>query len=117
MKGLDEVLQCVYKITNTVNNMAYIGTTGCLQYRWYGHRTASRKGKNPLYQEMRVYGLDKFIIEAVEENIRSGIANDREAYWIDYFCTASPHGYNVDAGSLKRQRIRDAKQAAAEGKH
>jgi group I intron endonuclease len=109
---MDEDLYSIYKITNIVNGKIYVGTTNCIQYRWYAHRSNARRGKKPLYQDMRVYGLDKFTIEAIEEDISSGIAYDREAYWIDRLGSVIPHGYNMDHGSMKR-----AKAAATAGKH
>lgn len=90
----------IYKITNKVNNKAYIGkTTKTVQERWKEHLRDSKRRRyanRPLYKAIRKYGADGFTIETLEE---VGLENlsEREMYWIEYFHTYSD-GYNATVG-------------------
>ena len=60
----------VYKITNTVTNDFYIGSSKDVKQRWAGHKCQSTWKKCPnkqLYQDMRKYGVDKFEFEILAE--------------------------------------------------
>ena len=60
----------VYKITNTVTNDFYIGSSKNIKSRWAVHKCQSTWKNNPnkqLYQDMRKYGVDKFELEILAE--------------------------------------------------
>lgn len=85
----------IYRITNTTNQKFYIGkTTRTLQKRWREHCRAAKRGTSyRLYNAIRKYGIDSFIVEVVEE-VPSYLLNEREVYWIE---TLSPV-YNMTSG-------------------
>ena len=62
----------VYKITNTITNDFYIGSSKDVKQRWAVHKCQSKWKEcpnNPMYLDMEKYGLDKFefqILEVVE---------------------------------------------------
>ena len=59
----------IYKITNTITNDCYIGSSNDVKRRWAEHKKPSRWNKcpnNQLYQDMRKYGTDKFVFEVLE---------------------------------------------------
>ena len=64
----------IYKITNTITGDFYIGSSKNVKHRLADHKCQSRwneKPNNPMYQDMRKYGIDKFafeILEVVEES-------------------------------------------------
>ena len=64
----------VYKITNTITNDFYIGSSNNVKRRWREHKWKSTWNKQPnsqLYKDMQKYGVDKFVFEIlaeVEEN-------------------------------------------------
>ena len=63
-------ISAVYKITNTVTNDFYIGSSKDVKQRWAVHKCKStwkNNPNNPLYQDMRKYGLDKFDFQILEE--------------------------------------------------
>lgn len=97
----------IYKITNTITGMIYIGfTERTLKERFDSHKqTVKRKPEYPLYAAMREYGIDKFTIEPIEE-LPPPAKNlyRREQHWISHYDCAYPHGYNADFESLKRLR-------------
>lgn len=79
----------VYKISNDIDNMIYVGTTTTeLWHRMSQHRADARKGeKSPLYEHMRLLGVEHFKIQlvcnttpemlrSVEESIISSIPTE-----------------------------------------
>lgn len=60
----------VYKITNTVTNDCYIGSSKDVKRRWAAHKCPSewkKQPNNPLYLDMQKYGVDKFEFQILEE--------------------------------------------------
>ena len=60
----------VYKITNTITGDFYIGSSKNVKKRWASHKCQSAWNKqqnNPMYLDMRKYGLDKFAFEILAE--------------------------------------------------
>ena len=59
----------IYKITNTVTGDFYIGSSKNIKKRWAVHKcksTWNRCKSNPMYQDMKQYGTDKFAFEILE---------------------------------------------------
>ena len=93
----------IYKITNTVNNKKYIGKTKYTvksRYRRHCYEAKRNVIEYPLYSAMRKYGIDKFIVETIEEINNDDLLNEREKYWIQYYDTYIKHGkgYNCTLG-------------------
>ena len=67
-----EIISGIYKITNTVTGDFYIGSSKDVKQRWVNHKCKStwkNNPNNPMYIDMRKYGVDKFdfqILEVVE---------------------------------------------------
>ena len=60
----------MYKITNTVTKDFYIGSSKNIKNRWAHHKVPStweRFPNNPLYKDMKKYGIDKFEFEILAE--------------------------------------------------
>lgn len=67
---MDEEKGKIYKITNKENGLIYIGCTiNSLVYRFNQHlyRCFTSEYKSKLYNSMRKYGKENFIIELIEE--------------------------------------------------
>lgn len=63
-------ISAVYKITNTVTNYFYIGSSKDVKRRWAAHKRPSewkKQPNNPLYLDMQKYGIDKFEFQILEE--------------------------------------------------
>ena len=89
----------IYKITNINTNKVYIGKTSrIIQERWKEHcKQFNQDALNrPLYNAMKKYGVDNFLIEVVEEWDES-ILSIREQYWIDAY-NSYYDGYNATLG-------------------
>ena len=60
----------VYKITNTITDDFYIGSSKNVKSRWTDHKKPSvwkRHPNNPMYLDMQEYGKDKFEFEILAE--------------------------------------------------
>ena len=60
----------IYKITNTITGDFYIGSSKNIKRRWANHKIQStwkNNPNNPLYQDMKKYGVDKFELEILAE--------------------------------------------------
>ena len=60
----------IYKITNTITGDFYIGSSKDVKRRWNEHKNPSRWNEhpnNPLYQDMRKFGTDKFELQVLAE--------------------------------------------------
>ena len=91
----------IYCFTNTANQKKYIGsTTVDPQRRFSQHiynatHEASPKYNYPLYCAMRLYGLDKFTYEVIEEIECDELTlRQFEQDYIIKFNTLAPNGYN-----------------------
>lgn len=96
----------IYKITNKINNMAYVGQTKqTASRRWKSHRKDARrllKGEESglslyLYRAMLKYGVENFTVEVVEQ-CEKHLLSERERFWIKEFNCLAPNGYNLTTG-------------------
>lgn len=91
----------IYKITNKINEMSYIGQSTDIKTRWNNHKSRynkpyERQYNDPLYVDMRAYGLENFAFEVLEECTKKDLLS-KEEYWIEYYQTYSS-GYNRTHG-------------------
>ena len=99
----------IYKITNTVNGMVYVGQTKRpLHTRWIAHCCAANKAymTYKLQKAILEHGRDKFTIEQIDSAETKDEANEKEVYWIDRLDSIK-NGYNSarggkDSGSGKK---------------
>ena len=90
----------IYKITNDINNLIYVGQTKrTLARRWYEHKKyALEKDSNTkLYQAIKIIGINHFKIEPIEEVFGVEERNIKEQYWIKYY-NSFENGYNSTKG-------------------
>lgn len=74
----------VYKITNTITNDCYIGSSKNVEWRMNYHKYASVWKHNPtkvLYKAFQQYGIDNFTFETIETTSLED-RHSREQYWI-----------------------------------
>lgn len=96
----------IYKITNQLNEKAYIGqTTQPVEVRWYAHiYSANREDDNRYYfqRALQKDGVNNFKFEILEE-IPNEQLNEHEQYWIKFYHTyrydpQGNEGYNLTWG-------------------
>ena len=99
----------IYLVTNKLNGKQYVGQTVMLDNR-VGH------GKM-VKQAYKKHGKQNFEYQP----IRSGIAdastmNYLERFWIEAAGSRIPHGYNIEHGGRRGERIADETRAALSAK-
>lgn len=92
----------IYKITNLLNNKSYIGKTNNFDRRKREHFSSTALQNEPnkiLYLAIEKYGKENFSMEIVEE-CKDDIWEEREKFYIQYYHTLTPNGYNmIDGGT------------------
>ena len=95
----NNVNNVIYKITCIINDKSYIGkTTKGMSKRYTTHiNNANRGVKGALYNAIRKYGTESFIIECVEICNCPSLLNSREIELIKIHDTYN-NGYNMTLG-------------------
>lgn len=92
----------IYKITNTINNKAYVGVTATtVKSRWNRHCSDAQHNRDnqAIHAAMRKYGKDKFKIEILEQHDDVDHAfNVLEPRYIQEHNTLGENGYNMTQG-------------------
>lgn len=86
----------IYKITNQINNKCYIGQSINIERRFKEHKNTNRTSKY-LHRAINKYGIDNFKFEIIETCSKEQLS-DREKYWIKYYNSLKPYGYNLTDG-------------------
>lgn len=96
----------IYKCVNNVNGKVYVGqTTQKLNERVSDHLHKTRKGSDTaLSNAIRKYGVDMFSWEEIDSADSLDMLNDLEIYWIRFFKSFAPNGYNLTTGGENYDR-------------
>ena len=101
-----EIISGIYKITNTITGDFYIGSSKDVKQRWVNHKCQStwkNHPNNPMYQDMRKYGVDKFEFEILEE-VEPEQLKEKEQQFIE---TLKPTYNNYNANGLNIERCKE----------
>jgi len=95
----------IYKATNKITNKVYIGqTTHTLDKRIKNHIKESKIYSNRTFMlSINKYGVDNFMFETIDSANNLDELNDKEIYWIDFYNSVSPNGYNITGGGQGRK--------------
>lgn len=86
----------IYKITNKVTGMIYIGqTTRTPEERFEDHKHCKT---SYIGRAIRKYRVENFTVEVLEECETADLLNERERFWIAFFKCRWPNGYNMTDG-------------------
>lgn len=88
----------IYKITNKINGLSYIGQSVNIAHRWYCHKTS---GELTIGKAIQKYGVENFIFEVIEECDVLNL-DEREKFWILKLNTLTPNGYNIKLAESSR---------------
>lgn len=78
-------ISAVYKITNTVTGDFYVGSSKNVKKRWADHKCKSTWNicqNNPMYLDMKKFGVDKFSFQVIEE-VEIGQLKEAEQQFIE----------------------------------
>ena len=102
-------ISAVYKITNTITGDFYIGSSKNVKERWAHHKIPSRWKQcpnNPMYIDMRQYGVDKFVFEVLAE-VEVDSLKETEQEFIE---TLKPTYNNYNANGFDVERYKEYKK-------
>lgn len=87
----------VYKITNQINQMCYVGQAVDIKKRWLQHIKRAIGAEplinNKLYPAMQKYGIENFSFEVIDRCDKDKL-NEREKYWQNFY-KAKSFGYSI----------------------
>lgn len=89
----------VYKITNNINQMVYIGSTQNINERWKNHQCSAFNPKDhhynyPLMKAFRDFGIENFTFEVIQTLDNYLDMLEAEHNWIIKENCIFPNGYN-----------------------
>lgn len=87
----------IYSITNTENNMKYIGRTLYFDHRIKTHFYRAKQGWNVAFYEDYRKNPNCWEIEIIEDNVPEDELNQKEQYYIKYYDSIYS-GYNHTKG-------------------
>ena len=96
----------IYKITNTITNDFYIGSSKNIKSRWVKHKCSSEWKKHPnnqLYLDMKKYGLENFVFEILAE-VEIDSLKEKEQQFIE---TLKPTYNNYNANGWNTERYKE----------
>lgn len=100
----------VYKITNLINGKCYIGQTiQPLKKRWNLHCSNS-SGCPALNNAFKKYGKDNFEITVIDHAHSREELDQKEIFWIEYYNSLVPNGYNLHTGGLHHKVSEETRQ-------
>lgn len=86
----------IYIIRNRINDKVYIGQSVNAARRFITHCSKNNTNNSLIGQAIQEFGANNFWFEILERQIEN--YNDREKYWIDYYNSITPNGYNIQEG-------------------
>ena len=96
----------VYRITNTITNDFYIGSSKNVKQRWTAHKRQSvwkNCPNNPMYIDMQKYGVENFVFEVIAE-VEEEELKEKEQQFIE---TLKPTYNNRRANGLDFERRKE----------
>lgn len=92
-----EIVKDIYIIKNDLNNKVYIGQSVNAEQRFIQHcKPSSAKENSLIAKAIQKYGKEHFTFEILESQVRN--FNEKEKYWIQYYNSITPNGYNILQG-------------------
>jgi group I intron endonuclease len=92
----------IYKATNLINGKQYIGKTifamEIRQTKHISNLNTVKKRHYPLYSAIKKYGKENFEWVVIDTAETEEELNAKEIYWIKFYDTLSPKGYNLTDG-------------------
>lgn len=98
----------IYTITNQINGKQYVGQTiRSIEVRFKEHcyKKPADGRKSIIYDSIKKYGKENFTIAEIDKAKSLEELNKKEIYWIDYYNSKAPNGYNLTDGGLGHRGI------------
>lgn len=103
------MIKSIYIIKNKINDKVYIGQSVNPHRRFIQHLCNGNRllDSLPIHLAINKYGKDNFYYEILEKDIEN--YNEREKYWISYYDSQSPNGYNISEGGQTNEFLKGEK--------
>lgn len=85
----------IYKIENLINKKIYVGQSIDIEERWKKHISAN--DNFVIHKALHKYGKENFSFQIIEECPLEKL-DERERYWINFYNSLLPNGYNMIPG-------------------
>ena len=108
-------ISAVYKITNTVTNDFYIGSSKNVRQRWAVHKYPSTWNKcpnNPMYLDIQKYGLDNFDFQILAE-VEADSLKETEQKFIEIL-KPTYNNYRANGFDFERKKERNREYKKSE---
>lgn len=102
MRPLD-VMIVIYKLTNKITGLSYIGQTKNFRHRMREHK--KKYDKYRLHRAIQHYGWENFDVEIIDVYSKRENADMAETRYIKEYNTLSPNGYNLTTGGETRKAL------------
>ena len=89
----------LYKITNTINDMVYIGVTKNPHHRMIAHACFITPTKSIIKNAIKKHGRDKFHLQVLLTSTQD-YCYEMERKAIEAYNTLKPNGYNICTGGV-----------------
>lgn len=110
----------IYAYINKINGKMYIGQTINSKQRYNAHKSNYQNPNHNEYNSLihkafRKYGFENFEYKILVKNIKDiEILNKLEIFFIQYYNTQAPNGYNVEAGGKNCNKPKTLEQRKKE---
>lgn len=93
----------IYKYQHKTSGLIYVGQSINIEERYYGHIHRPNK-TSYIDNSIKFHTINEFTFEIIEEcNIEE--LNDKEIYYIKYYNSMFPNGYNLTSGGFGNSGI------------
>ena len=93
---VEAIRKDIYIIKNDINNKVYIGQSENSKIRFKQHCKKNNLDNSVIGKVIKKYGKEHFWYEILESKVLN--YNEREKYWISYYNSMLPNGYNILPG-------------------
>lgn len=87
--------KAIYKYENKINHKIYIGQTNTPERRYKEHLYGHSYRESLIERAIQKYGIENFDFTILEWTKNY---DEREQYWIEYYNSYKPYGYNICKG-------------------
>ena len=89
---------CIYLLTNLITLMCYVGKSIDFEARMDEHKKGKDIDKSYVERSIRKHGWHNFKVEILIDNIPEEALSNLEIYYIAFYNTMKPYGYNLTKG-------------------
>ena len=89
---------CIYFLTNLITLMCYVGQSVNFKQRMKDHKNGKDIDSSYVERSIRKHGWHNFKVEILIDNIPEEALNNLEIYYIAFYNTMCPYGYNLTRG-------------------